>query len=159
MTFTWNVENNSGHTLNDALPGYAPLVPRAQLVTVQTTGKAPANDRIDGHPCTQEQLTVTLSDGTASQISVWRATDLRGFPLRIRADSGNPRFLIDLTEVRFQEPSSTLFDIPGDFTKYESPKAMFDELFRRESLARRDTKPAPAFDEEGFQKTGVMRQY
>jgi hypothetical protein len=159
MTFMWNVENNSGHALNDALPGYAPLVPRAQLVNIQTTGKAPANDKIDGHPCTQEQLTVSLSDGTTSQISVWRATDLRGFPVRIRADSGTPRFLIDLTEVRFQEPSSALFDIPADFTKYESPKAMFDELFRRESLARRNNKAAPAFDEDSFQKTGVMRQY
>ncbi len=159
MTFTWNLDNNNGHALNDALPGYAPLVPRAQLVSVQSTGKAPANDKIDGHPCTQEQLTVTLSDGSTSQISVWRATDLRSFPVRIRADSGNPRFLIDLTEIRFQEPSMALFDIPADFTKYDSPKAMFDELFRRESLARRDTKAAPVFDEEAFQKTGVMRQY
>jgi hypothetical protein len=159
MTFMWNVESNSGHALNDALPGYAPLVPRAQLVNVQSTGKAPANEKIDGHPCTQEQLTVTLSDGTTSQISLWRATDLRGFPIRIRADSGNPRFLIDLTNIRFQEPSMALFDIPADFTRYESPKAMFDELFRRESMTRRNRRPEAVFDEEAFQKTGVMRQY
>lgn len=159
MTFMWDMAGNTGHALNDALPGYAPLVPRAQLTGLQSTGKAPMEDKINGHPCTQEQFTVTLNDGSTSQLTVWHATDLHGLPVRIRADSGNPRFLIDLTDVRMQEPSANLFEIPRDFTKYDSPKSMFDELFRRESVTRRNSRPQPAFDEEAFQKTGAMRPY
>lgn len=159
MTFMWDVASNSGHALNDALPGYAPLVPRAQLTGLQSTGKAPVEDKINGHPCSQGQFTVTLSDGSTSQLTVWHATDLHGLPVRIRADSGSPRFVIDLADVRMQEPSANLFEIPRDFTMYESPKAMFDELFRRESVTRRSSKPQPAFDEEAFQKTGAMRPY
>jgi hypothetical protein len=159
MTFMWDVASNSGHALNDALPGYAPLVPRARLTALQSTGKAPIEDKINGHPCTQEQFTVTLNDGSTAQLTVWHATDLHGLPVRIRADTGNPRFVIDLTDVRMQEPSANLFEIPLDFAKYDSPKAMFDELFRRESVTRRSSRPQPAFDEDAFQKTGAMRPY
>ncbi len=158
MTFMWDAAENRGHALNDALPGYAPIVARAQLTSVQSTGTAPAEEKIDGHPCAQEKLSISLSDGTTSQITVWRAIDLRGLPVRIRSESG-AHFVIDLTDVRVQEPAAALFDIPKDFTQYESPKAMFDELFRRESVTRRSSKVQPKFDEEGFQKTGVTRPY
>jgi hypothetical protein len=158
MTFMWDVASNRGHALNDALPGYAPLVARAQLTSVQSTGKAP-DEKVDGHPTLREQLTVTLNDGSNSQFTVWRATDLNGLPVRIRTDSGNPRVTIDLTDIRMQEPAAKLFEIPQDFTRYDSPKAMFEELFRRESVTRRGEKPKPVFDEDNFQKTGTMRPY
>jgi hypothetical protein len=158
MTFMWDMASNSGHVLNDALPGYAPVPARAQLTGFQSTGKAPSEEKINGHSCTQEQVTVSLSDGTQSQLTVWHATDFHGLPVRIRAESGQ-RFVINLNDVRLQEPSAALFEIPRDFTKYDSPKAMFDELFRRESLTRRTNKGQPAFDEDAFQKTGPNRQY
>lgn len=157
MTFIWDAGVNGGFALNDALPGYAPILSKIQLTVTQGTGKAPVEEKVNGHPCTQELLTIALNDGSQSQITVWRATDLHGMPVRIRSDGGTARFLIDLTDVRFQEPAAKLFEIPADFTKYESPKAMFDELFRRESVTRRSNKPQRAFDEDEFIKTGRMR--
>jgi hypothetical protein len=158
MTFMWDVASNRGHALNDALPGFAPLVARAQLTSLQSTGKAP-DEKVNGHPSLREQLTVSLNDGSTSQFTVWHATDLNGLPVRIRTDSGSPRVTIDLTDVRVQEPAAKLFEIPQDFTRYDSPKAMFDELFRRESLSRRGNKPQPVFDEDSFQGGRPMHPY
>jgi len=158
MTFIWDAAANTGRTLNDALPGYASIQNRPLITRVQSTGRAPANDKINGHPCTQEKLSFTLSDTSEWQLTIWRADDLQGLPVRIRSDAGPSRFTIDLTDIRLQEPSAALFETPPDFTRYETPKAMFDEMFRRESLTRRDTKTKAAFDEEEFQRTGRMKQ-
>lgn len=156
MTFIWDAAANQGRAMNDALPGYAPLVSRPAVTAVQSTGKAPA-EKVNGHPCSLEKLMISLSDGSEVHVSVWRADDLRGMPVRIRSDAGISRFTIDLTDFRVQEPAANLFEVPPDFTKYESPKAMFDELFRRDSVARRDRKTKSAFDEEEFQRTGAIR--
>jgi len=156
-TFIWNTATNGGITLNDALPGYAPIGARAQVTSLQTTGKAPFSDKINGHACTQERVTIAVNDGSETQLTVWRAADLNGLPVRIRSESGTGRFVIDLNDVRLEQPSAALFEVPRDFTKYDSPKAMYDELLRRESLAGRSNKGQPAFDEETFQRTGAMR--
>jgi hypothetical protein len=157
MTFIWDSTTNEGRALNDALPGYAPILARPVVTSMQSTGRAPAEDKVNGQRCSQEKVTLTLSDGSDWQLTVWRADDLRGLPVRIRSDAGTSRFTIDLTDVRLQEPAPQLFDTPPDFTRYETPKAMFDEMFRRESLTRRELKARPAFDEEEFQRTGRMR--
>jgi hypothetical protein len=155
MTYVWNATANEGFALNDALPGHAPVGGRARVASMQSTGRAPG-EKIHGHSTFQEKVTFALSDGSEWQLTVWRSDDLRGVPVRIRSDAGPSRFLIDLTDIRLQEPAARLFEIPEDFTRYDSPKAMFDELFRRESLTRRDSKGRSAFDEDEFQRTGRM---
>jgi len=160
MTFVWNSEQNSGYALNDALPGYAPIPPRAQVTKLENLGGAPSADKINGHLCREEQVRLTLSDGSEMQLRVWRASDLNGFPVRVRSEGAGRRFTIDLSDIRLQAPSAGLFEIPRDFTKYETPKAMFDELFRRESTGRHG-KPLRDWEEEALrnQPFGVNRQY
>jgi hypothetical protein len=156
MTFIWDATANQGRALNDALPGYAPLVARPSVTAVQSTGKAPA-EKVNGHPTSQEKLMMTLNDGSEVHLTVWRADDMRGIPVRVRSDAGPARYTIDLSDFRFQEPNVALFEVPPDFTKYDSPKAMFDELFRRDSIARRERKTKSSFDEEEWQRTGAVR--
>jgi hypothetical protein len=160
MTFIWNWAQNAGYALNDALPGYAPIPPRAQITKLENTGGVPSAEKINGHLCREDQLSVTLTDGSEMQLRVWRASDLNAFPVRIRSDGGSPRFTVDFTDIRLQDPSAGLFEIPHDFAKYETPKAMFDELFRRESVGRRGVKSQRDWDEEALQNQpfGTKRQ-
>jgi len=144
--FIWDVIENRGWVLNDPLQGYAPVSSSRQFTNVAPpiALNHAASEKISGHSCQAEEVTVTAADGTATVFRVWRAPDLHGLPLRISCPSTGAPLTLTLSNVRLETMPNDLFQPPGSFTKYESSEAMMAELFlRKHNLNRKPTYQGP----------------
>jgi hypothetical protein len=154
--FVWDVNDNRGFVLNEPLQAYAPISSNRQFTNV-TAGAALNNaspEKIAGHPCQATEVTVTASDGLATVFRVWRATDLKGLPLRIQLPSGGVPLTLTLSKVRLGDIPSDLFLPPNGFTRYESPEAMMTEMaLRRVNLSRKQIYQTQEPDEPGSRDT------
>ena len=43
-------------------------------------------DTVDGHPCVKNKVIVTDNEGSKHESTVWNATDLKNFPVKIETD-------------------------------------------------------------------------
>ena len=140
--FVWDVAGNSGYMLNDPLQAYAPIAANRQFTNI-TVSAAPSNsapERVAGHPCQPTDVTVAASDGSATVCRAWRATDLKGFPMRITCASNGTLLTLSLSNVRLEALPGDLFRPPNDFTKYNSAQALMNELeARQQDIKRRPT--------------------
>ncbi len=146
VSFIWDVAMNSGYILSEALQAYAPVASTNQFT--QTSAQADVHgaksERIEGHTCEEQRLVVVSSDGASVSFRVWRAADLRGFPLRITLVTDSRPFSLHFSKVRLEVPQSGLFLPPDGFTKYESAETMMNELYlRAPSPVRKRGGPAP----------------
>jgi hypothetical protein len=142
FAFIWDVAANRGYMLNDPLQGYAPISYGrlfTNLATSATLNQATA-ENVAGHPCQQAEVTVTADDGSASVFRVWRATDLKGLPVRISGASDGTPVTLTLSKVRLEAVPNDLFQPPNGFTKYDSAEVMINELSSRQlNLKQRAT--------------------
>lgn len=83
-------------------------------------GKEP----VDGQDCVKNQVTVTGPDGKKFEATVWNSTKLKSFPVRIRSEEGGVPFTLNFKEVKFEKPSSALFENPASYTKYDDAQAL-----------------------------------
>ena len=146
MSFIWSVPDNYGYILNDPLQGYAPVT-ASTFPSGITTNSDPAyrvTAKLDGHACRREDISVKQIDGSSANLTLWRAQDLGGFPLRIKA----PGLQIDFGNIELRVPPAELFTPPASFTKYESPETMMDEILARQAIMKR--KPVGPINKDGF---------
>jgi len=77
-------------------------------------------ETIDGHDCIKNKVVVTGPDGVAHESTVWNATDLKQFPVKIQTDSEQGMVMVMLfKDVKLDKPDAAQFDLPADFTKYD----------------------------------------
>jgi hypothetical protein len=135
MVFVWDTGQGAGYALNDALQGYAPYSGTVRFTNITTSQQSAVPVQIAGHECEEESAMVFGNDGSTNLLRVWRAPDLRGFPLRI--SGGTNSSWLTFSKIRFGEPARFLMSSEG-YTKYESADAMVTELVAREhNLTRR----------------------
>lgn len=154
--FIWDVNGNHGYLLNEPLQAYA-VVSSGQQFTNVSVGRglgAAAPEKVAGHPCQPTEVTVTASDGTATVLSAWRATDLKGLPLRITAVANGRPLTLTLSKVRLEAVPDDLFLPPNGFTKYDSAEALANELGARQQNLKRH----PVYQTEESEP-GSSREY
>ncbi len=146
FAFIWDVAANRGYVLNDPLQGYAPISygRRFTNLTISATLNKVAAESVAGHPCQQTEVTVTADDGSASVFRVWRATDLKGLPVRISGASDGTPVALTLSKARLETVSNDLFQPPSGFTKYDSVEVLINELVSRQH----NLKQRPAYGSE-----------
>ena len=137
FSFIWDVAENRGFVLSEALQAYAPVSSREQVTNMQFSAGQPTQERISGHPCELVQATLQKSDGTNAMFEVARATDRNGIPVRITSGANTPQLTLTLSRIRSQSPPADLFVVPEGFVKYNSPEALADELAARQLNLRR----------------------
>jgi hypothetical protein len=77
-------------------------------------------ETIGGHDCIKNKVVVTGPDGFAHESTVWNATDLKQFPVKIQTTSKEGQSMVMLfKEVKLEKPDDTQFDPPADFKKYD----------------------------------------
>jgi hypothetical protein len=135
FAFIWDVAANQGYVLNDPLQGYAPISYDRLFTNVatSTTLNNAVTENVAGHPCHPVEVTVAANDGTASVFRVWRATDLKGLPVRITGASDGMPLTLTLSKVRLESVPNDLFQPPNGFTKYDSAEALITELTTRQA--------------------------
>jgi outer membrane lipoprotein-sorting protein len=78
------------------------------------------SETVSGHPCTKNQVTVTGADGVPHESTVWNATDLDKFPLKIELNDNGKRVSMTFKDVKLDKPDAALFNPPAGYTKYDN---------------------------------------
>lgn len=134
LFFIWDESKHDGFVLSEALQAYAPIRSNLMVTNEVTLGKEGTEEEVDTHPCHRSETVVHLNDGTTGRLVLWRADDLRHFPIRIEAVNGPKQVTLNLTDVRLELPSQELFSPPDGFTAYGNSVALMNELITRENI-------------------------
>ena len=77
-------------------------------------------ETIDGHDCVKNKVVVTDPAGSAHESTVWNATDLKEFPVKIQTTAANGNAMVlFFKDVKLGAPDDAQFDPPPDFKKYD----------------------------------------
>lgn len=77
-------------------------------------------ETIDGHPCIKNKAVVTDPEGKKHESTLWNATDLKKFPVQIKTSEDGNDITLHFKTVKLTKPAGSEFDLPSDFTKYDS---------------------------------------
>ncbi len=77
-------------------------------------------ETIDGHPCVKSKIVVTEEDGHNFEALVWKATDLKDFPIQTQMTNEDQTTTTKFTDINRSKPSASLFEPPSDFKRYAS---------------------------------------
>ena len=85
------------------------------------------------HDCVKKKAVITDKDGSKHESTVWRATDLNKFPIKIeQTENGNSSTMI-FKDVKLSKPDVKEFDTPTDYKKYDSLMAMMQETMMKKA--------------------------
>jgi hypothetical protein len=82
------------------------------------------DDTVDGHPCEKNKVVVTDKSGAAHESTVWNATDLKKFPIKIESTEGGSSSTMMFKDIKTDKPADSDFDAPSDYKKYSSMMEM-----------------------------------
>lgn len=89
-------------------------------------------ETVDGHPCTKNKTVVTDKGGAKHESTVWNATDLKNFPVKIVTNEGANSATMSFKNVAFGKPDSKQFDPPADYAKYDDASTMMrDQIMKK----------------------------
>ena len=91
------------------------------------TGKRvgePVEELVNGHACKRFQFRFEHKDNLL--FSLWCATDLADFPIKVAEDSQKKSFDAVFTMVSFGPPDETMMSLPAGFKRYESLNALVE---------------------------------
>ena len=77
----------------------------------------------DGHPCVKYKV-VASADGQTQELTLWSATDLKGFPVKIYAEAAGNKITLRAKEVKLAKPDAKSFEVPASYTKLDGIPAM-----------------------------------
>jgi len=90
-------------------------------------------ETVDSHPCVKNKVVVTDDQGNKHESTVWNATDLKDFPVKIEtSEQGGHTMTTLFTNIKLAKPDAAVFDPPSDYKKYDSPQALMQqEMMKR----------------------------
>lgn len=86
-----------------------------------------ARETVAGHPCVKNKVIVTDDKGEKHESTVWNATDLKNFPVKIEAAERGTPVTMTFKDIKLAKPDSALFDPPKDFKRYADMQSLFQE--------------------------------
>lgn len=96
------------------------------------TSTAAGKETVDGHDCTKNNVTVTGKDSNKHEFTVWNASDLKNFPVKIETDAGGRSVTMSYKDISMTKPNASLFDPPSGYTKYDNVQTMMQtEMMKR----------------------------
>jgi hypothetical protein len=89
-------------------------------------------ETVDGKACVKNKVVVTDKEGTARESTVWNATELKKFPIKIETtERGSPLTML-FKDVKLAKPEASSFEPPTGATKYENVMTMMQqEMMKR----------------------------
>jgi Domain of unknown function (DUF4412) len=123
---------------------YAPVpLPNTAAATntnFKVTATKLGDETVDGHPCVKNKTIVTDGAGETNEFTVWNASDLKNFPVKIALTKNGTDVTMSFQNVSFEKPASSLFDPPSNFTRYDDIQA----LMRETMMKHKSNAPAAA---------------
>lgn len=105
----------------------------------QKEGKEPkieetelGKETIDGHPCMKSKVVVTDEDGHKFESLVWKATDLKDFPIQTQMTTeDHTTITTKFTDINRSKPSASMFEPPSDFKRYANMQELMMSNMQR----------------------------
>lgn len=89
-------------------------------------------ETVDGHECMKNKVVVTDNDNVAHESTVWNATDLKKFPVKIETNEEGQKLVMRFKTVAFEKPAAGGFEVPAGLTKYTSVPAMMQAVMMKQ---------------------------
>jgi hypothetical protein len=84
-------------------------------------------DTVDGHPCVKNKYVVTDNEGLKHESTVWNATDLKNFPVKIQTTEKGDEVTMLFKNVSLAKPAASVFEAPSGYTKYDNIQALMQQ--------------------------------
>jgi outer membrane lipoprotein-sorting protein len=88
-------------------------------------------ETVDGHPCVKNKAIVTDKQGEKHEFTVWNATDLKNFPIKIEMNEQGRAMTMSYSDISFSKPDASLFNPPAGYTKYDSMQEMMQAVMMK----------------------------
>ena len=82
---------------------------------------------MDGHPCVKNKVIVTDDQGQKHEMTVWNATDLKKFPVKIETDENGRNTTMTFQNIKMTKPDAAMFEPPASYKKYTNQRDMMQQ--------------------------------
>jgi len=110
------------------LNSYAEMTPQDPSATAAANFKLETTElgkeTVDGHDCVKNKVIVTDKDGKQHESTVWNATDLKNFPVKIVSTEQGHDSTMLFKNISLAKPAAGNFEVPSGFTKYDNVQTM-----------------------------------
>jgi hypothetical protein len=90
-------------------------------------------ETLDGHACVKNKTVVTNAQGHQKEYTVWNASDLNNFPLKIQStDTFGESQTTVYRNVKLAKPDAKLFELPAGYRKYTDLGAMMQDIMMKQ---------------------------
>jgi Domain of unknown function (DUF4412) len=130
-------EKKVAYMIYPGMQSYAVIqLPNAENVPTNSDFKVETTEigkeTVDGHPCVKNKYVVTDNEGVKHEYTVWNATDLKKFPVKIQTIESGDDVTMLFKNVSLTKPAASLFVPPADFKKYDD----MQQLMQQEVMKR-----------------------
>lgn len=84
-------------------------------------------ETVAGHPCVKNKVIVTDSKGKTNESTVWNATDLKNFPMKIVHNDQDNDVTMLFKNVSLSKPAAALFEAPSGYHSYNNMQSLMQE--------------------------------
>jgi len=88
-------------------------------------------DTVDGHACVKTKAVVTDDKGNKHEYTVWNASGLKNFPIKIETTQEGRNVTLSFKDVKLSKPEASQFEPPPDFKSYTSMQAMMQDVMMK----------------------------
>jgi hypothetical protein len=92
---------------------------------VETTEQG--KETLDGHATVKNKVVVTDDQGKKHEYTVWNATDLKKFPVKIETAEEGMNMTMTFKNVKLDKPKADLFNAPSDYKKYDNVMSLMQQ--------------------------------
>ncbi|HHY85204.1 MAG TPA: DUF4412 domain-containing protein [Verrucomicrobia bacterium] len=124
-------EKNLSYLVYPGLNAYAELPDEESNKLSEVDLKMDTTDlgkeTVDGHPCDKKKVVMTEKGGKKHEFTVWNATDLKDFPVKIETSEEGQKATLVFRQVRFGKPAASSFEPPTNMKRYSNVMQMMQE--------------------------------
>jgi hypothetical protein len=122
-------EKKVHYLIYPGMQGYAEMTaPNPEAAKPESESKVDitelGKETVDGHPCVKKKVVVTDKEGNKHESTVWNATDLKDFPIKIETNEQGHQTTMMFKDVKLSKPDAGQFEPPSDYKKYDNVMSM-----------------------------------
>jgi hypothetical protein len=91
-------------------------------------------ETIDGRACIKNKVVVTVDKKDQYEFTVWNATDLKNFPVKIEQNENGTVTVMTFKDIKFDKVPADKFEVPAGATKYDNMMTMMQQEMMKRAM-------------------------
>lgn len=92
-------------------------------------------ESVDGHATIKNKVVVNDGTNAVYEATVWNATDLKNFPVKIEQAGDGDKVTMFFKNVKLQKPAADMFEVPAGYTKYANMLELMQDAMKKQQGA------------------------